>query len=499
MPLGRIDLGERSGSRSNVLRAQRLQTPDSKRWPHARAVPAVSHRVSTRLLATQSDQRLLELLANGHERAFEAVVHRYRRPLLSYCRRMGLADSRAEDVLQQSLLKAWLALQGGTEVRELRPWLYRIVHNTAVNAMRSAPEEQGSELEAARMETVAVESQLERSIAAREALTDVAALPPMQRDAIVMSALDGRSHEEVASALGITNGAVRGLLYRARATLRSAAALLIPQPLLEWASGSASRAAPTAGRLAELSAGGGGEAGGMLLKGAAVAVTAALAAGAVLVPGHQRAAGQAAHRAGAGLADAAAAQPTGAGEGTAGAGAAALGAGRAASAGGQPARSTGSAPLLAGVSPQSTRTTTRAGGGGSQPGAGTPVRGAAPAGGIATGAAAASGHTVESTASGSANGTVPTEAVHTGETPPPGGTPGTGKEKEDGESSAAEREAEAAHEKAEREAEAAHEQAEREAEAAHEKAEREAEIARERREREAEEAEEAHEREGTKD
>jgi RNA polymerase sigma factor (sigma-70 family) len=454
----------------------------------------VSPRVSTRLLATQSDQRLLELLANGHERAFEAVVHRYRRPLLSYCRRMGLADSRAEDVLQQSLLKAWLALQGGTEVRELRPWLYRIVHNTAVNAMRSAPEEQGSELEAARMETVAAESQLERSIAARDALTDVAALPPMQRDAIVMSALDGRSHEEVASALGITNGAVRGLLYRARATLRSAAALLIPQPLLEWASGSASRVAPTAGRLAELSAGGGGEAGGMLLKGAAVAVTAALAAGAVLVPGHQRAAGQAAHaarahRAGADLADAAAAQPTGAGKGTAGAGAA----------GGQPASSTGSAPLLAGVSPQSTRTTTRAGGGGSQPGAGAPVRGAAPAGGIATGAAAASGHTVESTAGGSANGTVPTEAVHTGETPPPGGTPGTGKEKEDGESSAAEREAEAAHEKAEREAEAAHEQAEREAEAAHEKAEREAEIARERSEREAEEAEEAHEREATKD
>ncbi len=37
----------------------------------------------------------------------------------------------------------------------------------------------------------------------------------MQRDAILMSAVDGRSHEEVASALGVTDGAVRGLLYRA--------------------------------------------------------------------------------------------------------------------------------------------------------------------------------------------------------------------------------------------------------------------------------------------
>ncbi|HEX7609470.1 MAG TPA: RNA polymerase sigma factor, partial [Solirubrobacteraceae bacterium] len=95
----------------------------------------MSPRASTRLLATQSDQRLLELVANGHERAFEAVVNRYRKPLLSYCRRMGLADSRAEDVLQQSLLKAWLALKRGTDVRELRPWLYRVVHNTAINAI----------------------------------------------------------------------------------------------------------------------------------------------------------------------------------------------------------------------------------------------------------------------------------------------------------------------------------------------------------------------------
>jgi RNA polymerase sigma factor (sigma-70 family) len=460
----------------------------------------VSPRVSTRLLATQSDQRLLELVANGHERAFEAVVHRYRRPLLSYCRRMGLADARAEDVLQQSLLKAWLALQGGTEVRELRPWLYRIVHNTAVNAIRSTPDEQGSELEAARMEMVAAESHLERSIAARDALTDVAALPSMQRDAIVMSALDGRSHEEVASALGITNGAVRGLLYRARATLRSAAAVLTPQPLLEWASGSASRMAPTAGRLAELSAGGGSEAGGTLLKGAAVALTAALAAGAVLAPIHHRAAGskeQGAHAAGTVKAAAATAQAAADAGGASGAGGAssAGGATRSAGGGGQSTTSpTASAPLLAGVTPQGTRTTTGAGrsGGGSQPASGTTPRSSVPAGGIATGAAVEGGYTVESATGESAKGTVPAEAVHTGETPPPGGTPGTGKETGDG---AAEREAELAHEKSEQEAEAAHEKAEREAEAAHEKAEREEEIARERRERE---AQEARQREGSK-
>ena len=90
---------------------------------------------SLALLRTQTDERLVELARVGHERAFEAIVERYRRPLLRGARRV-LPKARAEDALQQALLSAWTALQRGDEVRELRPWLYRIVHNTSLNALR---------------------------------------------------------------------------------------------------------------------------------------------------------------------------------------------------------------------------------------------------------------------------------------------------------------------------------------------------------------------------
>jgi RNA polymerase sigma factor (sigma-70 family) len=246
----------------------------------------MSPKVSTRLLATQSDERLVRLVAAGHERAFEAIVGRYRRPLLAYCRRLGLAEGRAEDVIQQSFLHAWLSLQRGTQVRELRPWLYRIVHNMAVNAIRRAPAEVGGAAGVALLASPVAEAQLEHGIAARDALGEVAALPPMQREAIVLSALDGRSHQEVASVLGVSHGAVRGLLYRARATLRSAAAVLAPAPLLRWAGGTPSQMAPTAERLAALSGSGGGETGTALVKGLALTASAAIAAGAVLIPHH---------------------------------------------------------------------------------------------------------------------------------------------------------------------------------------------------------------------
>jgi hypothetical protein len=164
------------------------------------------------------------------------------------------------------------------------------VHNAAVNTLRSAPERKLTfvDLDSHSLEGAVTESVLEQRLAAREALTDVASLPPMQREAILMSAVDGRSHDEVAGALGITSGAVRGLLYRARATLRGAAAALVPPPLVMWASRSGGVVSPAAISLGRLSGSSTGELGSMLAKGAVLAAGAAVAAGAVLVPHHTR-------------------------------------------------------------------------------------------------------------------------------------------------------------------------------------------------------------------
>ncbi len=245
----------------------------------------MSPRISIRLLAAQSDRRLAGLAGEGHERAFEALVQRYRRPLLRYCMRMRLSDARAEDVLQQAFLQAWMAFARGADVRDVRPWLYRIVHNVAVNAMRAGGDGHGELTDAAQAQaSLAGESNLQRAMDVHDALAGVAALPQMQQQAIFLTAVDGQSHDEVANVLGISEGAVRGLLYRARTTLRSAAAALTPPQLIEWATGGGGAAAPTAERIAELSAGGGAAGlGGLLLKGAVVAVTAgAVATGATV-------------------------------------------------------------------------------------------------------------------------------------------------------------------------------------------------------------------------
>ena len=246
----------------------------------------MSPRFSTAILRAQSDERLIELAREGHERAFEALVERHRKPLHRHVRKL-LPEARAEDAVQQAFINAWTALQRGVEVREPRAWLYRVAHNAALNALRVQGYEYDELRESLRSHAAGPEEDHERRWVMRRTLAGVATLPEAQREALLRTAVEGRSQEQVAAELGLSEGAVRGLVYRARTALRAAATALTPSPLLGWAVAFASGGGPssTTERIAEVAAGGGtASAGAVLAKaGAVVAVTGALAGGAVAV------------------------------------------------------------------------------------------------------------------------------------------------------------------------------------------------------------------------
>src|SRR3954469_11102015 len=207
---------------------------------------------SSVLLRTQSDERLVVLARGGHERAFEAIVERYRGPLLRAARRY-LPEARAEDALQQAYIAAWSALRRGDEVRDLRAWLYRIVHNTALNQLRVSGYDY-DELEDALRIADAGDDELERRAVVRQTLASLAALPERQREALLRTSVSGYSQEEVARDLGISDNAMRQLVHRARVTMRAAVTALTPVPLVT-AAASGARGGSIADRIADLAAG----------------------------------------------------------------------------------------------------------------------------------------------------------------------------------------------------------------------------------------------------
>jgi RNA polymerase sigma factor (sigma-70 family) len=231
------------------------------------------------VLRSQSDERLVDLVRAGSEPAFEAIVSRYRGPLLRYCNGI-LPEGRAEDAVQQSFVSAFAAMNRDDAHLDLRPWLYRIAHNTALNGLR----DRGFghvELDEGIDGVERPDQMVERRQSLREVLAALMNLPERQRDAMVLRELEGRSYEEIAGALGVTGGAVRQLLNRARNTLRAGVTAITPLPVMVWLwSGEGE---PTAARVGELVGAGG--AGALATKVAATAiVTGAVAGGIATVP-----------------------------------------------------------------------------------------------------------------------------------------------------------------------------------------------------------------------
>ena len=185
--------------------------------------------IARRALAAQSDERLVRLLREGHEPAFEEIVRRYRSPLVAFATAI-VSHSRAEDVVQASLEKAHRALLADSREVALKPWLFTIVRNGALNTIRAEP--RAEELVAA-TSTVPGPSELAEQREDLDRLVEaIIALPAAQRDALVKRELEGEGHGEIAAQLGTSATAVRGLIFRARTSLRDALGAVVPLPVL---------------------------------------------------------------------------------------------------------------------------------------------------------------------------------------------------------------------------------------------------------------------------
>lgn len=234
-------------------------------------------RLARLLLKEQSDGRLLELSAEGHEQAFEVLVRRHTPDLRRLASRIA-PGTRADDVVQDAFMRAWLALRDGTEVANPRAWLMRITANAATDHHRRRYDfdELRESLESTDGDTAAV---ADRRGVVRDTLTAVAALPAAQREALLRIAIQGASRRDVAVELGVSEGAVRQLVHRARSTLRAGFTAITPLPFLAAALSPSTAKASVGSLIAGAVGGSGAATGGALATKAAVGLAVVGVAG----------------------------------------------------------------------------------------------------------------------------------------------------------------------------------------------------------------------------
>ncbi len=164
-----------------------------------------------------------EGIARGESEAFSRLAAPYRAELERFAARtVGGDPSLAEEVVQESLLRAYRSLRAGARPENVRAWLYAIVRNCALNALRDRrtalplPEERAGAAQDPAAAEVEQREWMDWLMGA------IGALPPRQRDALVASAFEGRSQLEIAGTLGTSVAAVKTLLHRARRALEAA-------------------------------------------------------------------------------------------------------------------------------------------------------------------------------------------------------------------------------------------------------------------------------------
>jgi RNA polymerase sigma-70 factor (ECF subfamily) len=158
----------------------------------------------------------VQIEMNEFEQQLETAIPRLRR----YARALTRNAAAADDLVQNSLVRAlekqhlW---QPGTN---LRAWLFTILHNQHVNDVRRA--QRNNELDAIDQEEPAwkIEPVVDGSLELRDLERALGMLREEQRAVVLLVGLEGLQYEEIADVLGAPIGTVRSRLSRARSTLR---------------------------------------------------------------------------------------------------------------------------------------------------------------------------------------------------------------------------------------------------------------------------------------
>jgi RNA polymerase sigma-70 factor (ECF subfamily) len=174
----------------------------------------------------------------GRER-FLALVAELRPELHRYCARMLGSVADAEDVVQDTLARAFYALAGLQQLPPLKPWLFRIAHNRAVDQLRSYEYrmlEPLQEVHDFNVESVNPEDALAREQATALAIARFSELAPQQRSAVILKDVLGHSVEEIAELLELSVAAVKAALHRGRKRLAVLALEAAPETMPRAAS-----------------------------------------------------------------------------------------------------------------------------------------------------------------------------------------------------------------------------------------------------------------------
>ena len=192
-------------------------------------------------LAARTDQEIVALARAGEEAAYRELIRRYERPLFSLLYRMVRDRELAEDLAQETFVKALNAIESYRPEFKFSSWIFKIANNAAIDHLRrreldtlslegSPHAETPEAVEATALQIGDRQESPLDAVEARELGGQIeqaiGQLRPEYRSCILLRHVEGRAYEEIAEILNLPLGTVKTYIHRARNELRQALAHL---------------------------------------------------------------------------------------------------------------------------------------------------------------------------------------------------------------------------------------------------------------------------------
>ena len=175
-----------------------------------------------------TDQITIRRAINGDESALRAIWTQHAPRIDALVRRLVGDPDQAADVAQEVWIQIFRALPGYRGDSQFSTWAHRIAVNRTLNALRSLRRVAKAEVDIEE-DSFSVEHDGDRSMLAQTIDEAVQKLSPGARHVFVLHDVEGYTHEEIATELGITSGGSKSQLFKARAKLRRLLAPLMDE------------------------------------------------------------------------------------------------------------------------------------------------------------------------------------------------------------------------------------------------------------------------------
>lgn len=175
-----------------------------------------------------SDQELVSQSVQNNER-FKYIIEKYEQPLLRYIRRLtNVTNEDAEDILQETFIKAYQNLNSYNPKMPFSSWIYRIAHNQVISDFRSRKARphgnsvviSDEQYDSMFQDDTDIEQDIDKAILREHMQTALQKLDAKYRDVLVLKYLEEKSYKEISDILRKPEGTIATLINRAKKKLK---------------------------------------------------------------------------------------------------------------------------------------------------------------------------------------------------------------------------------------------------------------------------------------